>query len=155
MFNKDDILVRLQNGDSVDDIATEMANALNAAKTSYDEAEAKRIEEEKKLEAEKANREARAKAKRVAITKMVDSIIELANIEGKHDLADKLIGLSDAELDDIAEAAITLFDLVEMADKFKVLEYNIPIGIKKLPKPVQKVIDPTPDDIISEFLKTL
>ena len=37
MFTSEDILARLQNGDSVDEIATEMANALNAAKTSYDE----------------------------------------------------------------------------------------------------------------------
>ena len=161
MFTSEDILARLQDGDSVDVIATEMANALNAAKTAYDEAEAKRIEEEKKLEAEKANREARAKAKRVVVTKMIDSVIELANMESKHDLADKLTTLTDTELNDIAEAINMLFELVETIDKFKVLEYGMPKSIligdkaENLPKLAQKVVKRTPDDIISEFLKTL
>lgn len=150
-FNKDDILARLHNGDSVDDIAQEMAEALNAAKTSYDEAEAKRIEEEKKLEAEKANQEARTKAKRVAVAKMIDSVVELANMEGKHDLADKLIALSDTELDDIAETIVALFELVEMTEQLSMLEF----GGNLFKKLEVKKVKPSADDIIRDFLKTL
>ena len=36
MFNKEDILARLQNGDSADAIAQEMAAALNEAQTAFD-----------------------------------------------------------------------------------------------------------------------
>ena len=158
MFNKDDILARLQNGDSVDEIATEMTNALNAAKTSYDEAEAKRIEEEKRIAEAQAKLDTEKATKRLAIQKLVDGFADLADIVGKHDIADKLDELTDKGLDDIAEAIEALFELAEMTEKFKVLEYGSlfnPVGMKKLPKPVQKAVKPTPDDIISEFLKTL
>ena len=157
MFNKDDILARLQNGDSVDEIATEMANALNAAKTSYDEAEAKRIEEEKKI----AEAQAENQKKRAIIQRIVDAFADYAEIIGKQDIADKLDAMEDNDLDEIAEAIDAMIELAEMAEKFKVLEYGNPftfvnpVGMKNLPKPVQKTVKPTPDDIISEFLKTL
>jgi hypothetical protein len=51
-----------------------------------------------------------------------------------------------------------MIELAEMTEKLKVLEYGSlfnPVGMKKVPKPVQKAVKPTPDDIISEFLKTL
>ena len=154
MFNKDDILARLQDGDSVDAIATEMANALNAAKTAYDEAEAKRIEEEKKIDQEK-------KAKRGYVVRIIDALADYAEHFGKKEIADKLDAMTDDDYDGLAEAIKAMIELVEMADKLKVLEYSNPfafanpIGTKSLPKPVQKVVKRTPDDIISEFLKTL
>ena len=157
MFNKDDILARLQNGDSVDEIATEMANALNAAKTSYDEAEAKRIEEEKKI----AEAQAENQKKRAIIQRIIDAFADYAELIGKQDIADKLDAMEDNDLDEIAEAIDAMIELAEMAEKFKVLEYGNPfgfmnpVGMKDLPKPVQKAVKPTPDDIISEFLKTL
>ena len=169
MFNKDDILARLQNGDSVDEIATEMANALNAAKTSYDEAEAKRIEEEKKI----AEAQAENQKKRAIIQRIVDAFADYAELIGKQDIADKLDAMEDNDLDEIAEAIDAMIELAEMAEKFKVLEYGMPksiligdkakslnnffnpVEVKKVPKPVQKTVKSTPDDIISEFLKTL
>ena len=163
MFNKDDILARLQNGDSVDEIATEMANALNAAKTSYDEAEAKRIEEEKKIAEAQAKINAENQKKRAIIQRIIDAFADYAELIGKQDIADKLDAMEDNDLDEIAEAIDAMIELAEMAEKFKVLEYGNPfgfmnpVGMKKAsgPKPVQKAVKPTPDDIISEFLKTL
>ena len=158
MFNKDDILARLQNGDSVDEIATEMANALNAAKTSYDEAEAKRIEEEKRIAEAQAKAEAENQEKRAIIQRIVDAFADYANLIGKQDIADRLDAMEDSDLDEIIEATDAMIELVEMTEKFKVLEFGnlfSPVGMKNLPKPVQKVVKRTPDDIISEFLKTL
>lgn len=158
MFDKDDILARLQNGDSVDDIATEMANALNAAKTSYDEAEAKRIEEEKRIaEAEaKANQE--REEKRALVDNIFQDVIAYLEYTGHQDMANQLINSTDADVDKIAEAFDAMIELAEMTEKLKVLEFDNlfnPVEMKNLPKPVQKAVDPTPDDIISEFLKTL
>lgn len=158
MFTSEDILARLQNGDSVDEIATEMANALNAAKTSYDEAEAKRIEEEKRIAEAKAKAEAENQKKRAIIQRIVDAFADYADLMGKQDIADKLDAMEDKDLDEVAEAINAMIELVEMTEKLKVLEFgNLfnPVGMKKVPKPVQKAVKPTPDDIISEFLKTL
>ena len=161
MFNKDDILARLQNGDSVDEIATEMANALNAAKTSYDEAEAKRIEEEKKMAEAQAKLNQEKEEKRAIIQRIIDAFADYAELIGKQDTADKLDAIEDNDLDDLVEAIDAMVELVEMTEKLKVLEYGNPfgfmnpVGMKKVPKPVQKAVKPTPDDIISEFLKTL
>lgn len=162
MFNKDDILARLQNGDSVDEIATEMANALNAAKTSYDEAEAKRIEEEKKIAEAQAKIDAENQKKRAIIQRIIDAFADYAELIGKQDIADKLDAMEDNDLDEIAEAIDAMIELAEMAEKFKVLEYGNPFAFVNptvwnvsVPKPVQKAVKPTPDDIISEFLKTL
>ena len=161
MFNKDDILARLQNGDSVDEIATEMANALNAAKTSYDEAEAKRIEEERRIAEAQAKIEVENQQKRAIIQRIVDAFADYAELVGKQDIADKLDAMEDNDLDDLVDAIDAMIELAEMTEKLKVLEYGNPfgfmnpVGMKKVPKPVQKVVKPTPDDIISEFLKTL
>ena len=158
MFNKDDILARLQNGDSVDEIATEMANALNAAKTSYDEAEAKRIEEEKRIAEAQVKIDAENQKKRAIIQRIIDAFADYAELIGKQDIADKLDAMEDNDLDELVEAIDAMIELAEMAEKFKVLEYGNPfkpVGMKNLPKPVQKAVKPTPDDIISEFLKTL
>ena len=162
MFNKDDILARLQNGDSVDEIATEMANALNAAKTSYDEAEAKRIEEEKRIAEAQAKANQEREEKRIAVQRIMDALATYAELFGKQDLADKLDAMEDKDLDEVAEAIDAIIELAEIAEKFKVLEYGNPFAFVNptvwnvsVPKPVQKVVDPTPDDIISEFLKTL
>ena len=161
MFTSEDILARLQNGDSVDEIATEMANALNAAKTSYDEAEAKRIEEEKKIAEAQAKIDAENQKKRTIIQRIVDAFADYAELVGKQDIADKLDAMEDNDLDDLVEAIDAMIELAEMTEKLKVLEYGNPfgfmnpVGMKKVPKPAQKAVKPTPDDIISEFLKTL
>ena len=161
MFNKDDILARLQNGDSVDEIATEMANALNAAKTSYDEAEAKRIEEERRIAEVQAKANQEKEEKRALIDNILEDIIAYLEYTGHQDMAKQLIELADEDVDNLADALDAMIELAEMAEKFKVLEYGNPfgfmnpVGMKKVPKPVQKTVKPTPDDIISEFLKTL
>ena len=154
MFTSEDILARLQNGDSVDEIATEMANALNAAKTSYDEAEAKRIEEEKRI----AELEAENQKKRTYVQRIINAFADYADLIGKRDIAEKLDAMTDSDLDDVVEAFNATIELFEMTEKLKVLEFgNLfnPVGKKNLPKPVQKAVKPTPDDIINEFLKTL
>lgn len=52
MYTMEEILARLRNGDKDEDIANEMANALNAAVDAYAK-EAEKIQKEKELEAKK------------------------------------------------------------------------------------------------------
>ena len=161
MFTSEDILARLQNGDSVDEIATEMANALNAAKTSYDEAEAKRIEEEKRIAEAQAKINQEKEEKRALVDNIIQDVIAYLEYTGHQDIVKQLINLADEDVDNLADALDAMVELAEMTEKLKVLEYGNPfgfvnpVGMKKVPKPVQKAVKPTPDDIISEFLKTL
>ena len=53
MFTKEDIITRLKNGDSMDEIAKEMSDTLNAAQADYEsakqaDAETSRVEEAKR-----------------------------------------------------------------------------------------------------------
>ena len=52
MFTKEDLLARLQNGDTAEELANEFISAMNEAETEYAEAE-KAAAEEAKREAEK------------------------------------------------------------------------------------------------------
>ena len=158
MFNKDDILARLQNGDSVDEIAKEMTDALNEAKTQYDEAEVKRQAE---LEAARKQAEADARAhqeKEELALNIIEKIVAYLEYNEYQDMADRLTNFAITDMDKIVDAFDATIELAEMTEKLKVLEYGSlfnPVGKKNLPKPVQKAVKPTPDDIISEFLKTL
>jgi hypothetical protein len=160
-YSVEDILARIQDGDSVDDIAKEMTDALNEAKAQYDAAEAKRQAE---LEAARKQAEEDARAyqekeeKKILVDNIIQSVITYLEYTGHQDMANQLIDSTDADVDTIAEAFDAMIELFEMTEKLKVLEYGNPfnpVGMKKLRKPVQKAVDPTPDDIISEFLKTL
>ena len=158
MFNKDDILARLQNGDSVDEIAKEMTDALNEAKTEYDEAEVKRQAE---LEAARKQAEADARAhqeKEELALNIIEKIVAYLEYNEYQDMADRLTNFAITDMGKIVDAFDATIELAEMTEKLKVLEYGSlfnPVVVKNLPKPVQKAVKPTPDDIISEFLKTL
>ena len=53
MFNTDDILARLRNGESAEDIASTMTNMLNDAEATYKKEQAKEAENAKALAARK------------------------------------------------------------------------------------------------------
>ena len=83
MFTKEDILARLQNGETVDAIANEMANALNEA-----EAEKKAIDAEI---AAKEKEETRVlEAKRAAINDMLDAACDYLIASGESDFLEDL-----------------------------------------------------------------
>ena len=160
-YSVEDILARIQDGDSVDEIAKEMTDALNEAKAQYEAAEAKRqaeLEAARKQAEEDARVHQEKEEKRFLIDNIIAKIIEYLEYTGHQDMVKQLLDLTDEDVDNLADALDAMVELAEMAEKLKVLDYgNIfnPIGMKKMPKPVQKAVEPTPDDIISEFLKTL
>lgn len=112
MFTKEDILARLQNGETTDTIAQEMTDALNAAATEYLALETKRIEEEKALEAKRAEED---RAKREAICRMIDAFSDFLIAGGDEDLLaetqnidpDKMVRM----MDDMIEFAHGLEEL--------------------------------------------
>ena len=159
MFTKADILARLQNGDSMDEIAKEMSDALNAAQADYESAiqadvEANRIKE----------------AKRAAVDMILDGVCDFLVASGK----DKLIeNIKDIDTDDVVDMLDSAIELGETLDKLKDLEFvKMPVGLK-FPKDEHKCgsgdcgcskpeaftvkakVNPDADAIIKAFLRNI
>ena len=159
MFTKADILARLQNGDSMDEIAKEMTDALNAAQADYESAiqadvEANRIKE----------------AKRQAVDMILDGLCDYLVASGK----DKFIeDIKDIDTDDVIDMLDSAIELGETLDKLKDLEFvKMPVGLKfpvaehkcgsgdcGCSKPdaftVKAKVNPDADTIIKAFLRNI
>ena len=145
MFDKAEILARLQNGDSIEDLAQEMTDALNAADEAFQEAEAKRLEEEKR-----ASEQTRIHAaKSAAVDMMLDAVCDYFVAAGEDKLLDKI-----KEID--TEKVIELLDgTIEMAkslEKLKGLQF--PLMGFKVPTAQKVVVDKgSADQVLNAFLK--
>ena len=159
MFTKADILARLQDGDSMDEIAKEMSDALNAAQADYESA--------KQADAE-ANRV--MEAKRAAVDMILDGVCDFLVAAGK----DKLIeDIKDIDTDDVIDMLDSAIELGETLDKLKDLEFiKMPTGLK-FPKDEHKCgsgdcgsskpegftvkakVNPDADAIIKAFLRNI
>lgn len=136
MFTKEDILARLQNGETTDAIAAEMAAALNEA-----EAEKKALDAEKVA---KEKEEARAlDAKRVAVDNMLDAVCDYLVASGEGDL---ITHIKDIETDKIIELFDDSIKMAKSLEKLKDLQFPLFDD-----KPVAKKIDA--DKAILDFLK--
>lgn len=140
MFNKEDILARLQNGDSADAIAQEMATALNEAQTAYDEAKA--AEDKAKVEADRV-----LNAKRAAVEVMLDGASDYLIAIGEEELQKEV---RDIEIDKIIELFDGTIEMAKSLEKLKDLQFDIPCG---RPSKVAKLQDP--DAILRNFLASL
>ena len=140
MFTKEDILARLQNGDSVDEIAKEMSDVLNAAHADYESA--------KQVDA-KANRV--MEAKRVAVDNMLDAVCDYFVASGEGDL---ITHIKDIETDKIIELFDDSIKMAKSLEKLKDLEFPM-FSVNNLPKAKITVASDSVDKVISEFLKNL
>ena len=140
MFTKEDILARLQNGETVGTIAEEMADMLNEA-----EAEKKALDAEK---AAKEKEEARVLgAKRVAVDNMLDALCDyfVAAGYGKYTK-----DIAEIDTDKIVKLLDSSFKMAESLEKLKDLEFSV-FG-PGLTKPKVEVTDA--DAAIGNFLKS-
>ena len=174
MFTKEDILTRLQNGETADTIANEMSKLLNEANAAHkdlvkrQEEEAKRkAEEEKQKKIEEARKKEEEHRNQVKLSELQDIINYLA------DWLYDWYGIAiDPEEETKAEEVIDLVD--SMIKYFKSLKYltniilpkgsekkveeNTESVFKSVPvfKPVPKtssVLEPkTTDQMIQDFL---
>ena len=136
-FTKTDILARLQNGDTVDKIAAEMANALN-------EAEA----EKKALDAAKEQEETRVlNAKRVAVDNMLDALCDYFVAAGYGEYTKDI---AEIDTDKIVKLLDSSLKMAESLEKLKDLEFSV-FG-PGLTKPKVEVTDA--DEVIEGFLKS-
>ena len=138
-FTKEDILARLQDGDTVDEIAAEMANALNEA-----EAEKKALDAE--LAAKEAEETRVLNAKRVAVDNMLDALCDYFVAAGYGEYTKDI-----AEID--TDQTVKLLDSsIEMAKSLgQMKDLEFPMFGLGLTKPKVEVTDA--DEVIGNFLK--
>ena len=135
-FTKEDILARLQNGETTGTIAEEMANMLNEA-----EAEKKALDAEKVA---KEREEARVlEAKRVAADNMLDAVCDYLVASGEGDL---ITDIKDIETDKIIKLFDDSIKMAKSLEKLKDLEFSF-FGDKPVAKKVSA------DKAIGDFLR--
>ena len=147
MFTKEDILARLQNGETVDAIANEMANALNEA-----EAEKKALDAEKAIKAEKETRV--LNAKRAAVDNMLDALCDYLVVAGE---SEYVKGIAEVKTDKVIEMLDGTIEMAKSLEKLKDLQF--PMLDQGLARPKAKVtvvpadLD-SADRVIGDFLKS-
>ena len=151
MFTKADILARLQNGDTVDDIAAEMAAALNEA-----EAEKKALDAE--LAAKEKEETRVLEAKRAAVDNMFDAVADYLVAAGEGDLVGEL---REIDTDKVIEMLDGSIEMAKSLEKLKGLEF--PLGelhkAATINPRVHKIVvdadEDSADEVIGNFLKSL
>ena len=151
MFTKADILARLQNGDTVDEIAAEMANALNEA-----EAEKKALDAE--LAAKEKEETRVLEAKRAAVNDMLDAMCDYLVASGEGDFIEDL---REVDTDKVIEMLDSSIKMAKSLEQLKELQFPL-AELRKAatinPRVHKIVVDADADNadkVIGDFLKKL
>ena len=132
MYNSADILARLRKGETPDDIANEMANALNEAQDALKAEEAKAVQEEEK------NKQLDALAARIA-----DDVSEYLEVVAGIKLTDEE-RMTGEEVRDLANELSHLLDLLK----------NMKVSVKKTPH-TKTVKIQSPEAVFAKFFKDM
>ena len=132
MYNSADILARLRKGETPDDIANEMANALNEAQDALKAEEAKAVQEEEK------NKQLDALAARIA-----DDVSEYLEVAAGIKLTDEE-RMTGEEVRDLANELSPLLDLLK----------NMKVSVKKTPH-TRTVKIQSPEAVFAKFFKDM
>ena len=143
MMNVDEILARLQNGETMDDIAADISKALTAAEQKFQEEQEKKAAEAAALE-EEAKLNDLAETILLAIGEYVSiKCPEAIDVEG----VDMEVAGFREMLDDFLDTIVTMKGLF---GGFAASAFNVPKTEPKAPKKLK-----TADDKIADFLKTM
>ena len=132
MYNSADILARLRKGETTDDIANEMANALNEAQDALKAEEAKAVQEKEK------NEQLNALAARIA-----DDVSEYLEVAAGIKLTDEE-RMTGEEVRDLADELSPLLDLLK----------NMKVSVKKTPH-TKTVKIQSPEAVFAKFFKDM
>ena len=132
MYNSADILARLRKGETPDDIANEMANALNEAQDALKAEEAKAVQEEEK------NKQLDALAARIA-----DDVSEYLEVAAGIKLTDEE-RMTGEEVRDLANELSPLLDLLK----------SMKISVEKTPH-TKTVKVHSPEAVFAKFFKDM
>ena len=105
-----------QNGESIDEIAKEMSDALNEVNAQYQE-------ETIKANAEKLEAARILSAKREAVMMMLSGLCDYCGAAGKEDFIEEL---RNTDVDEVVTSMDSLLELVGTLQGLKNLEFDIP-----------------------------
>lgn len=146
MFDKADILARLQRGDTIEDIAKEMTDALNDADQAFQESEAKRLEEQKRITAFEQEQKRVHAAKSAAVDMMLDAVCDYLVAAGEDKLLDEI---QEVDTDKVVELLDGTIEMAKSLEKLKGLEFPL-MGVKGLSFPVNNIKTPTVKEIVGD-----
>ena len=143
MYNVDEIVARLQKGEKLEDIGTELANAMNAAQEKY--VAIQKAEEEKRRAESMAKQ--RAATRKNRLWDLLEAIRAYANYTEYAGVVSKW--LDEVSDEDIEELDAQMLDMLKMIDTLKNLTFNFNI---KAPNDTKKV---NPDKALGDFIKMM
>lgn len=146
MFDKAEILARLQDGDTIEDIAKEMTDALNDADKAYQESEAKRLEEQKRITAFEQEQKRVHAAKRAAVDMMLDAVCDYLVAAGEDKLLDEIQEVDTEKVIDLLDGTI---EMAKSLEKLKGLQFPL-MGVNYPTAPAKKV---DADLVLGNFLR--
>ena len=161
MFDEKDLLARLQNGETMDDIAKELTAALNAANKEYEIQKEKQKREEEEMWRKK---EAEVQ-KKIDLESIIDDFVDWAQIYGECPLIVKY--LKDMSAEEMLEALPVVEKAVKVREdmeRWLAEDLKSHLAIFKAPaekelKPAMKTAakpaDKSADDILEAFLKSV
>ena len=156
MYNIDEIVARLQNGDSLDTIGTELANLLNDANAKH-LAIQKAEEEKRAAEAEKA-RQNQIKAQRTATRRellwdVLDAIDKYAGYTDYAAIVSKW--MAEITEEDIVELDAQLLELLKTIEVLAQLNFAVAPKQEKVQENVKKVAAVDPNKALGDFIKMM
>ena len=145
MFNTNDILVRLQNGEKIEDIGNEIAGMMNQAVAQH-QAEQEAIAAKEREAAALAEKE---EAKRDLIEELIEIVQELAILEGMD--PDEL-SVTDEDIDQMVAAFTEMFEAMrELKKMFASLDTDKVAAPKARTTTIN--VKPSDDQILADFIK--
>ena len=111
MFDNNEIMKRLREGADPEELAKEMADALNAATTAFKEEEAARSEEESKRQ-----------TKILVAQDILDAIARYLSICGEDDLVD---AIAETNVEDFVRIIDSTIELSSRLEDLKSLEFPL------------------------------
>ena len=156
MYNVDEIVARLQNGDSLDTIGNELANLLNDANAKHIAIQ-KAEEEKRAAEAEKA-RQAQIRAQRTATRRellwdVLEAIREYAGYTEYAGIVNKW--LTEVTDENIAELDMQMIELLKTFDVLAQLNFSLAPKQENIQKDAKKVAAVDPNKALGDFLKMM
>ena len=143
MYNVDDILARLQKGEKLEDIGTELANVMNEAQEKY--VAIQKAEEEKKRAESMAKQ--RAATRKNLLWDLLEAIRAYAYYTEYAGVVSKW--LDEVSDEDIEDLDAQMLDMLKMIDTLKNLTFNFST---KAPGDTKKVAAADPDKALGDFL---
>ena len=154
MYNVDDILARLQNGEKLEDIGNELANAMNAAQEKY--AAIQKAEEEKRvIEAAKARQAQRTATRRELLWDVLEALHKYAGYTDYAAVLDKW--MAEVSDDDIAELDAQMIELLKTFEVLSQLnfDFNLKSVANKQPAVQKDTKKVDPDKALGDFIKMM